>query len=269
MGFLGKPDGLFKLEDSDNNIGSYIGINDVCKILNVAENDLSDIKFKNVYGCSAIDELELSTRWHKGLIPNAPNVRVNGAKSSLDEFILISLIKLVYPSANIEHQVKWGRKKIDLRLNVLGEDKFIEFCGPLHFIQSRYGIPENPFKRKYQIEKDFGVECIIWPYWIPRCESNLRAIFEKDVYGKGAIWSANIHFSQFVFDNSAEIIKDLSFRFIKNSECYGSFYEKGVDGVNKPEHFIVEKIKAGKKKKDILLPKGFIKEENWVPNAII
>lgn len=38
MKLLGKPQGIYSLKDSDNNIGSFITKEDVCSILEVVEN---------------------------------------------------------------------------------------------------------------------------------------------------------------------------------------------------------------------------------------
>ena len=56
MNFLGKPHGCFKLNDSDNFIGSYISANDLSEILNVSVEDLSEINFVKKNG-------ELYTLW--------------------------------------------------------------------------------------------------------------------------------------------------------------------------------------------------------------
>jgi hypothetical protein len=235
MRLLGKPVGIYSLKDSDNNIGSFIKKEDACSILGVKENSLSNLKFRLIDGLQVIDELILQKSWYAGLIPEACPTRVNKTKVSLDEFILIQLIKRVYADAVISHQVSCGRKKIDLKVELNGITKYIEFHGPYHFIFTQYGNPENPLIRNLQIEKELENECVIWPYWIPKCESNVKAIFENDFGGKGAIWSANVHFSQFVFENSADIIEKITGRFTKNAD-YGSFYRKGNNGVNKPEH---------------------------------
>ena len=45
MGLLGKPQGVFKLDESDKYVGSFISKDDVKTILQVSDNDLNGIKF--------------------------------------------------------------------------------------------------------------------------------------------------------------------------------------------------------------------------------
>lgn len=269
MGFLGKPQGCFNLHDSDNFIGSYISDHDLAKILDVTLKDLSEIDFLNIYGGLYIDEHLAQMAWYKNKINNAPPHRINGGKCSLDELVLKKIVNNTYHDAIIEHQLIWGRKKIDFKITVHGVSKLIEFHGPYHFVKTKFGCPEYPFLRKQQAEDYFGIEYVIWPYWIPRCISNIRTIFEEDVSGIGAIWSANVHFSHFYFKNSAEIISIISSKFkaIRN-DSYGYFYESGYR-YNKPEHPIITEIKNGVATKDILLPKGFQNESAWLPSAIL
>lgn len=147
--------------------------------------------------------------------------------------------------------------------------KLIEFHGPYHFVKTKYGEPTNPFTRKENAENCFGSEYIVWPYWIPRCYRNVRAIFEENTFGIGAIWSANIHFGEFFFTNSAEIIHKISFRFkTYRNNGYGYFYETGIEGIVKPEHPILAEIQNGYRTKDILLPKGYGDKSVWLPEKI-
>jgi hypothetical protein len=146
----------------------------------------------------------------------------------------------------------------------------IEFHGPHHFVVTKYGKPANPFDRKEQAEQYFNAECIIWPYWIHRCERNVRTLFEENVSGIGAIWSANVHFSEFYFQNSAEIIHSISSRFNSSrNNGYGYFYESGIEDIVKPEHPVMSKIRNGSIKKEVLLPKGYSNEAVWLPESII
>lgn len=270
MGFLGKPQGFFSLHNSDNSIGSYISAHDLASIFDVSIEDLSAINFVNIDGNLWIDERSAQLAWYNRKVKNAPPVRINGAKCSLDELILKKIIQKTYKDdAIVEHQVAWGRKKIDFRITIHGISKIIEFHGPHHFVKSQYGNPENPFIRKKQAENFFGIEYIIWPYWIPRCHCNIQSLFDDDISGIGAIWSANVFFSEFYFQNSAEIISIISTRFKSSrNHSYGYFYEVG-DGYNKPEHPIVTKIKNGIEPKDILLPSGYKNETAWLPSDIL
>ena len=50
MGLLGKPLGIFSLDESDRYIGSFISITDVKRILSVNDDDLIDVHFNESYG---------------------------------------------------------------------------------------------------------------------------------------------------------------------------------------------------------------------------
>ncbi|MEA3343065.1 MAG: hypothetical protein U9Q92_02775 [archaeon] len=186
----------------------------------------------------------------------------------LDELVLKKIIKNTYHEALIEHQVNWGKRRIDFKITINGVSKLIEFHGPYHFVRSQYGYPEDPIVRKQQAERNFGIEYVIWPYWIPRCRCNIRAVFEDNICGIGAIWSANVHFSDFCFQNSAEIIHVVSSIFkASRNQSYGYFYESGKS-YNKPEHPIIKEIRDGVMPKNVLLPKGFVNESVWLPYGI-
>ena len=168
--------------------------------------------------------------------------------------ILVKLIELAYPSATVEHQVPWGRRRAD----------------PSHFAPSRYNSsPEHPSIRKAEIENHFGIECVLWPYWIQRCISNVRAIFDNDVNGLGVLWSTNVHFGTFVFPDSAQVIDSINDRFrATRDDGYGYFYGPDTENRNNPEHPIISQIQQGKKSIDLLLPRGHTSVERWVPLCI-
>ncbi|MEA3343066.1 MAG: hypothetical protein U9Q92_02780 [archaeon] len=82
MSFLGKPHGIFSLKDSDNSIGSFICIDDLCEIFNVSIDDLSVINFVDINGVLYADERSAQMAWYNGKVKNAPAFRINGAKCS-------------------------------------------------------------------------------------------------------------------------------------------------------------------------------------------
>lgn len=278
MGLLGKPLGIFSLKESDKYIGSFISKEDVKTILRVNDEDLKVVSFKDIKGEPYIDESKLNKEyWEKGLIPNSVPSRIGNSTISLDEYILICLIKQAYPKAKVQSQYKWGRKYIDIYVEDNERKFFLEFHGPGHFKKLNvYKDPENPFERKKQIEKEFGLPCYIWPYWIQRCVSNLKIMLgdaapaEK---GFGALWSTKIHFGDFFFNDSAQIISEISDQFnaMPDGNC-GYFYEEwfGDNGRIKEEHPIIKKILNGKANVDILIPKGVLpKDKNkWLPKAL-
>lgn len=271
MAILGRPQGLFDLYNSDCCVGSMVSKSDVMDILGLHERDLYSISFKDVNGIAAIDERELQKLWYSRAIPNSPPAKIGNASVSLDEMILVKLVALAYPNAIVEHQVPWGRKRVDLRVTVAGTSKLIEFHGPSHFAPSQYNPnPEHPSIRKAGIEEHFGIECVLWPYWIQRCVANVRAIFEPNANGLGALWSTNVHFGTFVFQDSAQVIDSINVRFraLRNNGC-GYFYGPSTESRNNPEHPIIEQIRRGKKRVEVLLPRGHDGIERWVPPCLV
>jgi hypothetical protein len=270
MGILGRPQGLFELHSSDTCVGSMLSKSDVVEILGVTESDVQSVPFTNWNGIEAIDERELQKLWYTSAIPNSPPAKIGNASVSLDEMILVKLIELAYPSAIVEHQVPWGRRRIDLRVSVHGVSKLVEFHGPSHFAPSRYNSsPEHPSKRKAEVEDHFGIECVLWPYWIQRCISNVRAIFDDNVNGLGVLWSTNVHFGTFVFPDSAQLIVSINNRFRATRDCScGYFYGPNTEGRNNPEHPVISQIRQGKKSIELLLPRSYNNIEQWVPKCL-
>ena len=266
MTILGKGEGIFKLNDSDKTVGSYLIKEDIAQLLSIEISDLSSVKFETINGFDVIDEIKLMKLWYDNKIPNA----IPPAKTSLDELILKSLIKIAYPNSTIFTQEKIGRYSMDFKISVNGITKYIEFDGPHHFSITRYGPPKkHPFEKKKTVEDKTGIEVINWPYWIQRCTSNIKAIFENDKNGLGALWSTNVHFGDFVFEDSANIIKDMCLRFGAwglTGAC--DFYEENSKNRIKPEHPIIEKIKLGKESRGRLIPKGSSELELWIPEKI-
>ena len=265
MGILGKPQGIFDLNNSDYCVGSYILKSDIKEILNVNESDLNDITFLNIDGKEVCDERTIHKSWHAGKITNASPANI----SSLDELILIPIIKKTYPNIVIERQYRVSRYSMDLKLTLGNRQLFIEFDGPHHFVNKRYGAPKNPFIKKQKVEDKTGIEVVNWPYWIQRCSSNVKAIFENNIKGYGALWSTEIHFGEFFFENSAQIIDDLTKRFnAVDNNGYGYFYGPNTRDRNNPKHPIIDKIKHGKKNIDIILPKGHKEINYWIPKEL-
>jgi len=271
MGILGRPQGLFDLHSSDTCVGSMLSKSDVIEILGVEERDLQTVPFNKCNGIEAVDERVIQNLWYSNAIPNSPPSRIGNTRVSLDEMILVKLIKITYPNAIVEHQVPWGRKRVDLRITVDGTSKLIEFHGPSHFAPSRYDPnPDHPSIRKSDSENFFGIECVIWPYWIQRCISNVFAIFDDTVDGLGVLWSTNVHFGTFVFPDSAQLIENINdrFRARRNGGC-GYFYGPDTENRNNPEHPVVSQVKEGKKSLELLLPRGHNNIESWVPQCLM
>lgn len=269
MAILGKPLGIFDLNNSDSCVGSFLLRQDLREILSVNDNDLNIVTFKQIDGLEIVDEREIQKLWYSNQIPNSPPFKIGNTRISLDELILKAIIKRTYPTATIEHQVPWGRKRLDFIINIDDKIKIVEFHGPGHFTNIGYGNPENPFERKTEAEKEFNVEYVIWPYWIQRCSSNVKAIFEDNIKGYGALWSTEIHFGSFAFDNSAEIIETITKRFkAVDQNGYGYFYGGQTRNRNNPEHPIIEKILNGKPKLETILPRGYTDKNYWLPDKL-
>jgi very-short-patch-repair endonuclease len=266
MAILGKPQGIFDLSNSDYCVGSYLLKSDVKEILNVSDEDLKSVKFTNKNGNEVCDEKDIQKIWYKGEIPNA----IPDGKSSLDELLLIAIIKKTYPNIIIERQSKVLRYSMDLKITLDKKEVYIEFDGPYHFIRSQYGEPKKPFIKKQIVQDKTGIEVVNWPYWIQRYSSNVKTIFEKDIKGYGALWSTEIHFGTFFFPDSAQIIETISKRFnAVDDNGYGYFYGPSTRDRNNPEHPIIEKIKNGKKNIDIILPKGYKEINYWIPQKLM
>ena len=213
-----------------------------------------------------IDERKLQKAWYNNEIPNAKYVK----RTSLDELVLVGIIRQTFPECEIERQLKIGRFSMDFKLTLNNQNVFIEFDGPSHFAVSRFGAPKHElFRKKKIIEDKTGVEVVNWAYWIQRCTSNVRVLFDKTASGLGVLWSTNIHFGDFIFDNSSEIITTISKRFnaIDNNGI-GYFYEENTKDRNNVEHPIIGKILKNKENKQRLLPKGYKNENFWLPSKL-
>jgi len=265
MAILGKPNGIFDLNDSDKCVGSYLSRQDIKEILDVNNEDLQEIKFKQIEGLEVVDERTIQKLWYDGKIPNAIPV----SKSSLDELLLIAIIKRAYPHIIIERQIPVKRFSMDLKLTLDNKTVFIEFDGPSHFAPSRYGIPKEPFRKKKIVEDTTGIEVINWAYWVQRCTSNVKALFENNITGYGVLWSTEIHFGMFSFENSAETIETITNRFnAVDKNGYGYFYGANTKQRNNPEHPIIEKIKNGKVEVGTILPRGYTNRDYWLPDKL-
>ena len=73
MAILGKPQGIFDLNNSDISVGSFLLRHDICEILQVSDADLSSIKFKNIDGLQTADERTIQKAWYAGRQPACPD----------------------------------------------------------------------------------------------------------------------------------------------------------------------------------------------------
>ena len=92
--------------------------------------------------------------------------------------------------------------------------------------------------------------------------------------GYGALWSTTVFFGDFSFDNSAQIIENITkqFKAAPDGE-YGYFYEKWDEdacGRIKEEHPIIKRIISGEVAINRLIPKGINSgsEDKWIPQCL-
>lgn len=268
MGIFGKPVGIFDLNDSDKMVGSFISQENINILLADFYNcDKSGLKFNKL---GFIDEIKVLKLWNKNKIISAQERR----KRSFDEIILAKLIRYTYPKAKIEPQVNWysdRRKQVDFIVTIDKKKIVIEFDGPQHYahINKMWKEPENPLIRKSRIENEFQIECVLWPFWIQRCKQNVKAIFDDNEKGLGALWSTNVLFGDFFFDDSSQIIRTITDRF-KAADSYGIGYFYSLNSKNrqKPEHPIISLILEKKETINRILPKGFDNSDYWIPEKL-
>jgi hypothetical protein len=264
MSSYGTPSGLFRLSESDKHVGSFIQRVDVESLLDkefaeYKDAILSCVAFQND---GSVNEACVACCWEETVPATIRNRR------SFDEIILDCLIRSAYPTAAIERQVPFGtnrgnRPQVDFIVAVNGQKKAIEFYGPGHFV-GRYAKP--PSARQEQVKTALGIDCVVWPFWIQRCERNVKAIFDQTLQGLGALWSCSKSclFRKFPLDTPGNIVQQLNeqFRAARNGSI-GYFYEKDSEGRVKPEHFILDRIRKGSCPKDILIPQGINPVDHW------
>lgn len=268
MAWIGKPQGVFKLHQSDSYCGSFLSMADAAEILDVDQDQLSPFAKADVSGERWLSELDLHRRWGAGDIKSPHPPRVGAARRSFDELILQRLISVTFPGATVDIQVPFGRKRMDIAVTLDGTTKGVEFLGPSHFIQQYQRDLKSPFYRKSEAEDALGYECVLWPFWIQRCTSNIRALFDSSVLGFASLWSTKAHFGDFQLRDSARIIHDLTHRF-------GAIREGGVgymylcDHTSKPIHPIIDQILSGRSGLERLVPRdNHLGDGFWLPATL-
>ena len=257
------------MSDTDHNVGSCFSVEDLAEILEIDDMDGFCEELENsklVPKDEYIDEKDLYGKNLWKVLKDKYSKKVTFTHSSFDEYVLKAIFKRTYPNMEIEQQAKVNNKKVDFKLTLNGKIIYVEFDGPGHFIRSN----SSPLERIDEIEQATGCEAISWPYWIQRCESNVKVLLDKSQRGYGALWTSNAYFGDFSFFNSAEIIIKLSSRFNAIQEDgFGYFYEENTNGMNKPEHKVIDRIKKGQKDKSVLIPNGAKGDVNlWLPKCL-
>ena len=270
MAWIGAAHGIFRLHDSDRWCGSYLSLADASEVLGVPEIALDALPLVEQDGERCVDELTLHRAWGSGAIASPFPNRIGSAARSLDELILTRLITLVWPDAVVEPQVPFGRKRVDLAVTVDGRRVFVEFVGPGHFIPQYQRPLVSPLVRKAEVEAHFGDECVIWPFWLQRCERNVRVVFNPTVNGLAAVWSTKALFGDFVAPDAANLIMTLTERFhAVASEGLGYMY-LAERTPNKPVHPIIPRILDGRERVARLIPPGDQWGARfWVPDPLV
>jgi hypothetical protein len=268
MGWLGPPKGIFRLHDSDKYCGSLISRPDAAEIFEIPTAALNGLPGTELEGEMHYDEVLLQQAWSTGRIPSPHKARVGAATRSLDELILQRLLELTFNGARITPQVPFGRRSVDLDISVGDNRLLIEFLGPSHFI-AQYGTAKpGPRQRKLSVEEFFRAECVLWPYWIQRCQLNALALFSPSVEGLASVWSTKAFFGQFAANDAGDLIEQLTNRF-RATSADGIGYMYTDDRVNKPVHPVVASIQAGRVPLDRLIPHGTTRPTRfWVPKQL-
>jgi len=286
MGLL-KGSGLFDLNSSNKHIGSWFKRSDVAEIFSVPDANLNGINFEIKNGTEVINEKDLIQVFKSDNIPGFTRVYNKEKKpkviDSLDEYVLMAIIKKEFPSIEIQHQHelinirksnghRWN-KNVDFLLKKGNHEIFVEFDGIHHFIPTRTArsFQTDAFYLKNKIENEYGIEVVNWPFWIQRCARNVEVLFDAEKEGFAALWSADksVMFSKFEIDNPADTIKKMTSRFnALDSDGIGYMYGPNSKGRNQPAHPYVDKILQGKYSKELLLPKDYTDQKFWLPRVL-
>ena len=112
--------GVFSLDESYKNVGSYIKRSDRPRILRIPDSELLILRFTYVGGIEVIDENVLHKTYYNLPLPEC----FQNTKMSLDEVILSAIIKKTLPDAEIEYQIPCGRRRIDLK-SLISEIQYV------------------------------------------------------------------------------------------------------------------------------------------------
>lgn len=275
MSAVSKGKGIFKLEDSDHYVGSLFSFDDVVEILHIADVKGFRIHLENnrlIDKEGLVDEANLYKNCVRSKLKPFMNPDYVHGNIDWDEYVICAIIRRTYPKAHIEQQVHIDetRKLVDIKLEIpsLSRTIFLEIDGITHFTPSYGKMPDDSRIRIKYIKHSTGCEAYSWPFWIQRCSHNLKVLLGQATGGFGALWTTKKFFSDFCFDNAADIIKDLNKPFdVERDGGIGYFYEKDSYGVNKPEHQIMNDIRKGNRTVDVLIPKGASLDDRnyWIP----
>src|SRR5262249_35058893 len=138
MAWIGGSAGEFRLHDSDDWCGSMLSVEDAAEIFDVPVADLTALdggalSIKKVGDKRFVNELDLHKAWGSGAITTTPHApKIGKGKRSLDELILMQLIRIIFPAASVRPQVPAGRQQTDLLVGIRRKQVAVEFFGPSH-----------------------------------------------------------------------------------------------------------------------------------------
>lgn len=230
--------------------------------------DLRSLSAKSIEGEDYISDAALAKAWKAGLIPCAERPKIGRGTRSLEEVILVKLLGMTLPGCRVQAQLEFGdNKPVDLKLSYKGKEILIDFLGPEHFIKDRR-IPFSPLARRQALGDHFGIECVLWPYWIQLCSRNVWTLVDATVKGMASLWSVNASFSDFFYPTSAAMILKITDRF-KAIRASGIGYMYESSHTTKPVHPVVAKIQNGDLPREALVPRGNTLPLNfWLPRSL-
>jgi hypothetical protein len=251
-----KQAGIFKLDASDTHVGSRLSKADLEKLLDKSDLPKPELDLLEFDEAGFATEKEIGKWWKKNFSAKEKQRR------SFEEITLNYLIRTAYPECQIEIQKPCRDKVIDFLVAVGGNSIAVEFYGPGRGRFAEQSKIEKDIRRREEVGIELKCECVLWPFWIQRCEQNVKALFDRTVKGLGALWSCSDDMLLGNFD--ALFVKEVTSRFqADRNGSYGYFYEKDSEGRTKPEHPVLTEIKNGKKNKRLLVPKGVEAEDEW------
>jgi hypothetical protein len=248
------PNGIFNLENSDITVSDYYTIRDIVSMINPRlrnDSQISEIFIRenfnnlicNIEDTDVIDEISgFKEIWNNNQIFNR-KLRPHNVQNHY-ELVLYNIFTRVVGEGNVhvQYQINNMGHRYDFMVEHNDRNFLIEFEGIGHYKITRGNIPVYPLLQLNQFNnEDFHL--VLWPYWIQRCELNLKVILGIENFGLGAIWSSNYHFGEFPWDNSYEIITSLNNQFnIDRNGSIGYIYGPETEGRNNPENPVVANI---------------------------
>ncbi len=248
------PNKIFCLERNDETVSSFYTLRDLILMINnllTNENHINEDYIRENYTdlIQNIDNIEVidenngfKTIWGPNGNRRIPtDWKRRPLLANHYELVLYNIFIRVVGVANVQMQYQIDNigHKYDFMINFNNQNYLIEFEGIGHFKLNPYGETVHPLEQLNNFNNpDF--QLIIWPYWIQRCEQNLKVVLGDETYGLGAVWGATYFFNDFPWEDSNEIIKKLNSQF--NIERNGEIgYIYGPDeNRNYSEHPYIE-----------------------------